>query len=165
MIAQEVVRCSPPRDQADMIKLYEADPLLAVAPHDGQLVDEYAHSFTCDSGHGGSPTGPGFAEVMRRYQTPDAYSVDQLRQRFDEPATAAGWRIVRDRTDPQHEPVIYCKQTGRRASYARVFSSPYTVHQGGSAAGPGIELVIGAAGDGTRCVFDVGGQFSAPPEN
>lgn len=62
--------CSPPRDQSDMVTLYQADPLLAVVPDGGELVDDNALSYTCDSGYpptnwdGGSPTGgPGFAEV------------------------------------------------------------------------------------------------------
>ncbi|BCJ64817.1 hypothetical protein GCM10009779_66160 [Polymorphospora rubra] len=96
VIVQKLFGCYPPRDEAGMIELYEDEPLLAVVPHGGRLVDEYAHSHTCDSGHGGSPTGPVFAEVMRLYKTPAVYSADQLRQRFDQPAVGGQQDFPRD---------------------------------------------------------------------
>jgi hypothetical protein len=137
VVVREVFGCSPPRDQAAMIKLYQVDPLLAVVPPGGRLVDEYAHSYTCDSGlpHGGSPTSPGFAEVMRLYKLPTTYSQEQLRLLFDGPAAAAGWRPV-----SQPGLIAYCKQVGPRVSYAYVSTVTYPVE-------PGVEVTLSAASE------------------
>jgi hypothetical protein len=123
---REVSRCRPTRDEADMIQLYQADPFVATAPDGGQLTEQYAHTYTCDSGHGNSPTSPGFAEVSRRYHTPAAHTVDQLRQRFDRPAAAGGWRflLVGDRrVFGGGAALYYCKETGGRTSIALVTSA------------------------------------------
>lgn len=159
VITRQVFGCSPPRDQADMIQLYQADPLLMVVPNGGQLVEEYAHSYTCDSGmpYGGSPTSPSFAEVMRLYKTPTPHSQEQLRQRFDQPAAAAGWR-----TDPEHGSVAYCKQAGSRASYARVSPTIYTAN----ADDPpelGVKVILSAAADGMTCSGDNDGRSFVDP--
>jgi hypothetical protein len=160
VIVREMFGCTPPRDQADMIELYEADPLIATAPHDGRLVEEQSRSYTCDSGmpHGSSPTGPGFAEVMRRYEIPAAYSLDQLRQRFDEPAAAGGWRIEEARTGPNHPRVMYCKQTGERSSHAYVTSTIY-LEDVEDPPVPAVEVRLSASRrDGTKCNVDTSGQ-------
>jgi len=134
VIVREVYRCRPPSDEANMIKLLEADPLVATAPDDGQLVEQYSHTYTCDSGHGNSPTSPGFAEVGRRYTVPAAYSVDRLRQRFDRPAAAGGWRFLLT-GDPRAVGggalIYYCKETGERMAVAIVWSWAGTTGQSG----------------------------------
>ncbi|WP_433230052.1 hypothetical protein ACQP2H_30635 [Micromonospora sp. CA-248260] len=159
VIVYEVFTCYPARDEAAMIRLYEADPLLAVAPHDGQLLEKEAKSYTCDNGHGGSPTSPVFVEVTRLYQTPVAYGATQLRQRFDQPAAAAGWHMTSYREDSNYPSVSYCKQVGGRAAHAFVSSTARTVYLPNAPARPGIEMIVRAAAkDGTTCGVNMGGR-------
>ncbi|MFJ6199607.1 hypothetical protein [Micromonospora sp. NPDC092111] len=159
VIVYEVFTCHPARNEAAMIRLYEADPLLAVASHDGQLLGEDVKSYTCDNGHGGSPTNPAFVEVTRLYQTPVVYGAHQLRQRFDQPAAAAGWRMVSHREDLNYPFVFYCKQVGGRAAYASVSSTARTVYLPDAPASSGIKVVLTAdAKDGTTCGIDLGGR-------
>lgn len=155
VIARTVFGCTPPRDQAEMVELFEDDPLFAVAPEDGQLVDAHAHTYTCDSGlpHGSSPTSPGFVEVMRLYTTPAAYDLDHLGQRFDQPATAAGWRIDTERSG-MFGSLIYCKQAAGRASHAYVSSTSYT-EQIEDPSLPAVKVILSASPEaGTRCFLD-----------
>lgn len=151
MAAPRLLGCFPPHDQADMIALYQADPLFAVVPEGGELVGEYANP-SCDSGlsprdgGGGSP-GPLFAEVKRQYKTPTDFTDEQLREQFDRPAADAGWRI--DPTEP-HYNRVYCKQTGRRASYASVSAASYRETAEVPSA-PAVEVILSASGDSEEC--------------
>jgi hypothetical protein len=153
VLVQQVFGCSPPRDQAHMIDLFKADPLFATAPDDGQLVDEYAHTYECDNGHGNSPTSPGFAEVRRLYKTPDGYSPEQLHQMFDQPAAAAGWRTRPPPPGPLNGAgeIEYCKEAGGRASIAYLTSSKER-DDIGSHPLPGVEVRLSASPqDGSEC--------------
>jgi hypothetical protein len=138
-----------------MIKLFQADPFFAAAPFDGQLIDEYAHTNACDAAHdGGSPLGPGFAEVRRQYKVPVAYSLDQLRQRFDQPAAAAGWHFQRSESFGSASSFVsYCKQTGRRASTASVHSSTVVAEGKGEnvVVVPGVEVYLSSGGEEGLC--------------
>ncbi|MEU1606768.1 hypothetical protein [Micromonospora matsumotoense] len=160
VIVYELFTCYPARDEAAMIRLYEEDPLLAVAPQDGQLLKEDTKSYTCDNGHGGSPTSPTFVEVTRLYQTPVVYGAHQLRQRFDQPAATANWRMVSYREDLNYPSVVYCKRVGGRAAYASVSSTGRTVDLPDSPASSGIKVILTAdAKAGTTCGdIDLGGR-------
>ncbi|GAB7036469.1 hypothetical protein JCM9533A_03160 [Catenuloplanes niger JCM 9533] len=142
VIAWEMVTCSPPREQAEMVKRFQADPLLDTVPPDGRFAGEYARTYSCDSGFGngggGSLTGPGFAEVGKRYNTPAAYTYDDLRRQFDQPARAAGWVNDPGRTYPEAGHLGYCRQVGNRLVHARVGSTDRTAWIEGSP-GSGIE--------------------------
>lgn len=147
VIVREMFVCRPPRDEAEMIELFKADPLFAVTADIGQLVDEHARTYSCDSGHGDSPTSPGFAEVMRLYQAPAPYNLDRLHQRFDQPAAAAGWRIDEARSDLSGS-VVYCKEAAGRASHA--WLSPMAGGQPPTA----VRVILSAGRDGTKCFLD-----------
>jgi len=92
-----------------------------------------------------------FAEVTRLYQTPVQYSRDHLRQRYDQPAAAAGWCIVPVRDSPGSLSAVYCKQTGKRRSVARVSSATYAEKR---PAAPAVEVLFSAGPDGTKCAFN-----------
>ncbi len=117
-------------------------PLLDTVPPDGRFAGEYARTYSCDSGFGngggGSLTGPGFAEVGKRYNTPAAYTYDDLRRQFDQPARAAGWVNDPGRTYPEAGHLGYCRQVGNRLVHARVGSTDRTAWIEGSP-GSGIE--------------------------
>ncbi|MEU8023656.1 hypothetical protein AB0B88_15720 [Micromonospora haikouensis] len=151
-IVYEVFTCYPARDEAAMIRLYEDDPLLAVAPQEGQLLKEDTKSYTCDNGHGGSPTTPAFVEVTRFYQTPVVYGAHQIRQRFDQPAAAAGWRMTSYRDDSSYPAVSYCKQVGGRAAYVSVSSTGRMVDFPDAPVSSGVKVIVSAAAkDGATC--------------
>lgn len=149
-VARWMFGCSPPRDQADMITLYQADPLFAVVPAGGELVGEYAHSNACDTGRGGSPRGPAFAEVKTLYRTPIDITGEQLKQQFDRPAVAAGWRI-----NPTEQDIgSYCKQTGQRASYASISATKYQKSIDEPLV-PAVEVLLAATSDSHECFSQV----------
>jgi hypothetical protein len=138
-----------------MIEIFQADPLLAVAPDNSTLVDEHAHTFDCDSGlpHGGSPTVPGFAEVMRLYTTPVAYRSDDLRELFDQPAAAAGWRVDELWLQRGHtgDTVRYCKEANGRASLAIMSATVYAEEEPPA---PAVRVSLSAGRAGTTCSLD-----------
>jgi hypothetical protein len=154
VLVQRVFGCSPPRDQAHMIDLFKADPVFAAAPADGQLVDEYAHTYECDSGHGNSSMSPGFAEVRRLYKTPDVYNSEQLHQLFDQPAAMAGWQQLpppRDLVANGGGDIEYCKETGGRAAVAYLTSSKGQDDLSRQLS-PGVAVLISAfPQDGSTC--------------
>jgi hypothetical protein len=149
--------CLAPFDQAGMIEDYKADPIFNAAPEDGRLLEQSLLTNACDAAtDGNSGTGyPAFAEASRRYGTAAAYSVAQLRQRFDQAAAAGRWHIVEAEryTHPGDPPVwsmdervTYCKQTGSRRSLA-VLSS----FVGNDPPDPGLVVTLTADRDGSNC--------------
>jgi hypothetical protein len=161
IVVWKVFGCTPPRDQTDMIERYKADPFFGGAPENGRLVEETSRTNACDAAHdGGSPLGPSFASVTRVYKTLATYTIDQLRQRFDQPAAVGGWRNYRAEAFDWGAIVSYCKQTGTRAAYASAYSADQTVTAADREAvtiGPGVEVSIGGGGDGTTCATVPGG--------
>jgi hypothetical protein len=140
--------CFAPRDQAAMIDMFEDDPLYSVAPEDGRLREEKATNYECDNGHGGSPTSPLFAKVTRLYTTPAMYSLAQLRQRFNQAATASGWLIYRETADGGDPAfyvyVRYCKPFGDRVADAWIQSRRGQL-------GPELEVTLDARAASSTC--------------
>ena len=144
-----------------MIARFRADPFFAIAPPDGTRIAEKSQPGSCDAAAARSSMGgPGPTVVSRTYQTPEVYGLDRLHQLFDQPAEAAGWRLVDDFSDPG-EPgyppistVTYCKQTSTEAYVAEAESGLPDSPR------PGIVVSIRNYGDSslTRC-----SQLIEPP--
>ena len=143
--------CLPPWSDIQMINKLQADPLFAIAPDAGRLIDERAAAEACDTSSTAAYIGHGVTYLWRRYRTPGVRSLDQLRQRFDQPAAAAGWHIDKTQTHQGGPPpkaltaaqrrllppairravsfaddaaeVTYCRQLGDRLIYLEVQSS------------------------------------------
>jgi hypothetical protein len=145
----------PPRSERKMLEQFKADPVFTAAPYGGRLVEEHSLASACkDYDPGGS--GPTPTNVGRLYRTSTLHSFDQLRQRFDQPAAAAGWHIDEAQTHPArwkaaataaqlrhipphirhhfsrplYEPAIvtYCRQLGDALINAQVGSGRSAAH-------------------------------------
>ncbi|NUT06330.1 MAG: hypothetical protein HOV76_22895 [Hamadaea sp.] len=136
--------CFAPADQAETIDTFRADPLYAVTPPDGRLTEEEAKTHECDAEQGGSPLGPQFAEVRRRFTTPQVYGAKQLQQTFGPAAEAAGWQEMDRGGEPAAGTVRFCKRIGERSAHAGVYA-----HSG--PVGPELELVLSAGAVGSTC--------------
>ncbi|HEX6870225.1 MAG TPA: hypothetical protein VF163_03920 [Micromonosporaceae bacterium] len=162
LLAHAALRCRPPTEQAEMIELYRSDPLMAAAPSDGWLADEWYRSGACDLKHDRgdreASTGPAFAEVGKVYETPDVYTVDELLRLFAQPAATAGWHVEGPpEVGGSLSRVLYCKQTGARVSYAVVYSSAALSTRNGKRL-TAVLVSIDAGGEGTRCGADSRGR-------
>jgi hypothetical protein len=117
-----------PGGPVQIIEQPPADRFFDAAPYDGQLVQQRCAPAGCDPNALAEYLQGGFVSVIRLYRTPAPYSLEQLRQRFDQPAAAGGWQL--DLTDYYTQPpryalatVIYCRKTSHDVWYANVNSS------------------------------------------
>lgn len=115
----------PPRSELKMIEEFKADPLLNTAPYGGRLIAERSGASACSDYEPGH-SSPQPTNVARKYRTSTPQSFDQLRQRFDQPAAAAGWRIDEAQTHPARwKAIVTAAQLRRMPPHIRhLFSRP-----------------------------------------
>jgi hypothetical protein len=143
-------RLPPHRDQVELTEQPRSDPFFATAPIDGQLVLERCAPAGCGDAAVAEYLEGGVVSVMRLYRTPAVHSLDQLRQRYDQPATAGGWSL--DFTDSYSRAgfslakLIYCRKTGQEMWYASVWASTSLTDGADPEAQPvmGVEVTMSA---------------------
>lgn len=138
--------------EKDMISSFRADPIFAAVPPYGTLAKESSQLGACDPAGEEAP-GERTTLVSRIYTTPAIYGFDQLRQVFDQPAMAGGWKLETDIGDHQaaqgtsfFSVATYCRQAGGKVLRAVAESPPQ-----GMGTTTGVQVTILHYGDAPPC--------------
>src|SRR5690348_12363791 len=87
--------CSAPAKEAEVLRAYEAEPVLSTPPVQGDPTIAYATQRYCDNVGVDALAPADNTERWTEFKTPGSWPSKALRARYDPVAAASGWAYVR----------------------------------------------------------------------
>ena len=91
--------CSPPGDEAGLLRSYDAEPVLSTPPVQGGPTFAYATQRYCDNVGVDALAPADDTERWTEFRTPGSWPSKTLRARYDPVSAVSGWAYVRQADD------------------------------------------------------------------